>query len=229
VPFQLWQVGYSTARPRPQQLQTEKILLQPRLIPLECCLVYPLYTIFFPEPFVVNEPIYSLLAQALAQLPFNHSGSSGSCLVGPHDGNPVGVLVPGFDEAGPDVPRQAPMAVAHGLAPALLGPMRVAQEDFWYLNRVKLALMSPLQAPMAMAQGLVPALLGPMRVAQEEFLYLDLMKLALVSPLQAPMAVAQGLVPALLGPMRVAQEEFWYLDMVKLALMSPQQAPMAVA
>jgi len=44
--------------------------------------------------------------------------------------------------------------------------MRVAQEEFWYLNRVKLALMSPLQARMAVSQGLVPAPLGPMRVAQ---------------------------------------------------------------
>jgi len=43
--------------------------------------------------------------------------------------------------------------------------MSVAQEVFWYLGMVKLALMSPLKAPMAAAQGLVPALLAPMMVA----------------------------------------------------------------
>jgi len=103
------------------------------------------------------------------------------------------------------------MAVAHGLVPALLGPMRLAPEGYWYLVTMKLALMSPLQAPVAVAQDLVPALLGPMRLALGECWYLFMMKLALRSPLQAPLAEAQGLVPALLAlltPMRVAQEEF---------------------
>jgi len=49
-------------------------------------------------------------------------------------------------------PLQAPMAVAQGLVPALLGPMRVGQEGYLYLDKAKLALMSPLQAPMAVAQ-----------------------------------------------------------------------------
>jgi len=107
--------------------------------------------------------------------------------------------------------------------------MGVAQEEFWYLDMAKLALLSPLQAPMTLAQGLVPALLGPMGVAQEEFWYLDIAKLALLSPKQAPIAVAQGPVPALLAllaPMWVAQEEFWYLDRVKLAPKSTLQAPL---
>jgi len=38
--------------------------------------------------------------------------------------------------------------------------MRVAQEEYWYLDMVKLALMSPMQAPMAVAHGLVPALVA---------------------------------------------------------------------
>jgi len=50
-------------------------------------------------------------------------------------------------------PLQATMAVAQGLVPALFAAMRVAQEEYWYLNLMKLALISPLQA-----QGLVPAL-----------------------------------------------------------------------
>jgi len=118
---------------------------------------------------------------------------------------------------------------------AMMAPLRVAQEEFWYQDTRILALKSPLLALMAVAKGLVPALVAlwaPMRVAQKEFWYLVRAKLALISPLLAPMAVAQGLVPALLAllaPMRVTQEEFWYLDRVKMALISPLQSPLAVA
>jgi len=49
-------------------------------------------------------------------------------------------------------PQQAPAAVAQSLVLALLGPLWMAQGEFWYPNMVKLALMAPLQAPMAVAQ-----------------------------------------------------------------------------
>jgi len=81
-----------------------------------------------------------------------------------------------------------------------LAPRRLTQEEHWYLDRMSLALISPVQAPLAVAQGLVcyPTLaphqapLAPTRQAQVEFCYLDRMKLAQISPLQAPSAVAKG-------------------------------------
>jgi len=40
--------------------------------------------------------------------------------------------------------QYSPMAVAQGLVPALLLPLCVPQEEFWYPNVLYLALMSPL-------------------------------------------------------------------------------------
>jgi len=64
-------------------------------------------------------------------------------------------------------PQLSPMVVAHGLVPALMGPVWVTQVRVWYPNMALLPQMSPLQAPMAVAQGLVSALKGLMGVAQE--------------------------------------------------------------